>query len=126
MLLKVLTLMTSQQGRRAKFEVRSSDNEGWGRTIHKSGDQKSGVGRSKRSAPMNSPVQVDILGHQTQKKIQNQGTLKYVPCWFKRSAHCQLLTHLCRPVRSTFAVRETASLGIMGAPRVPPSESIVI
>ena len=29
-------------------------------------------------------------------------------------------THLCRPVRSTFAVRETASLGIMGAPRVPP------
>ena len=24
------------------------------------------------------------------------------------------LTHLCRPVRSTFAVRETASLGIMG------------
>ena len=38
-------------------------------------------------------------------------------------------THLCRPVRSTFAVRETASLGIMGAPRVPPlnpSESIVL
>ena len=33
------------------------------------------------------------------------------------------------PVRSTFAVRETASLGIMGAPRVPPlnpSESIVL
>ena len=30
------------------------------------------------------------------------------------------LTHLCRPVRSTFAVRETASLGIMGAPEVPP------
>ena len=33
-----------------------------------------------------------------------------------------------RPVRSTFAVRETASLGIMKAPRVPPlnpSESIV-
>ena len=28
------------------------------------------------------------------------------------------LTHLCRPVRSTFAVRETASLGIMGAPRI--------
>ena len=27
-----------------------------------------------------------------------------------------ILTHLCRPVRSTFAVRETASLGIMGAP----------
>ena len=39
------------------------------------------------------------------------------------------LTHLCRPVRSTFAVRETASLGIMGEPRVPPlnpSESIVL
>ena len=38
-------------------------------------------------------------------------------------------THLCRAVRSTFAVRETASLGIMGAPRVPPlnpSESIVL
>ena len=30
-----------------------------------------------------------------------------------------LLSHLCRPVRSTFAVRET--LGIMGAPRVPPT-----
>ena len=30
-----------------------------------------------------------------------------------------LLTHLCRPVRSTFAVRETASLGIMGAPLKP-------
>ena len=40
-----------------------------------------------------------------------------------------ILTHLCRPVRSTFAVVETASLGIMGAPRVPPlnpSESIVL
>ena len=39
------------------------------------------------------------------------------------------LTHLCRPVRSTFAVGETASLGIMGPPRVPPlnpSESIVL
>ena len=39
------------------------------------------------------------------------------------------LTHLCRPVRSTFAVRETASLGIMGATRMPPlnpSESIVL
>ena len=31
-----------------------------------------------------------------------------------------MLTHLCQPVRSTFAVRETASLGIMGAPRVTP------
>ena len=43
--------------------------------------------------------------------------------------HNKQLTHLCRPVRSTFAVRETASLGIMGAPRVPPlnpSESIVL
>ena len=27
-------------------------------------------------------------------------------------------THLCPPLRSTFAVRETASLGIMGAPEV--------
>ena len=39
------------------------------------------------------------------------------------------LTHLCRPVSSTFAVRETASLGIMGEPRVPPlnpSEPIVL
>ena len=37
-------------------------------------------------------------------------------------------THLCPPLRSTFAVRETASLSIMGAPRVPPlnpSETIV-
>ena len=36
---------------------------------------------------------------------------------------------LSLPVRSTFAVRETASLGIMGEPRVPPlnpSESIVL
>ena len=31
-----------------------------------------------------------------------------------------LLTHLCPPFRSTFAVRETASLGIMGAPRLLP------
>ena len=40
-----------------------------------------------------------------------------------------LLTHLFPPLRSTFAVRETASLGIMGEPRVPPlnpSESIVL
>ena len=40
-----------------------------------------------------------------------------------------IISHLCRPVRSTFAVRETASLGIMGEPRVPPlnpSESIVL
>ena len=39
------------------------------------------------------------------------------------------LTHLCPPLRSTFAVRETASLGIMEAPRVPPlnpSETIVL
>ena len=39
------------------------------------------------------------------------------------------LTHLCPPLRSTFAVRETASLGIRGAPRVPPlnpSETIVL
>ena len=46
-----------------------------------------------------------------------------------RSCGKHNLTHLCRPVRSTFAVRETASLGIMGAPRVPPlnpSESIVL
>ena len=38
-------------------------------------------------------------------------------------------THLCPPLRSTFAVRETASLGIMGEPRVPllnPSETIVL
>ena len=44
-------------------------------------------------------------------------------------AKTEHLTHLCRPVRSTFAVRETASLGIMGAPRVPslnPSETIVL
>ena len=40
-----------------------------------------------------------------------------------------LLTHLCPPLRSTFAVRETASLGIMGVPRLPPSnpsETIVL
>ena len=39
------------------------------------------------------------------------------------------LTHLCPPLRSKFAVRETASLGIMGEPRVPPlnpSETIVL
>ena len=42
---------------------------------------------------------------------------------------CIYVSHLCRPVRSTFVVRETASLGIMGEPRVPPlnpSESIVL
>ena len=47
----------------------------------------------------------------------------------KLSLENAILTHLCRPVRSTFAVRETASLGIMGAPQVPslnPSESIVL
>ena len=41
----------------------------------------------------------------------------------------QILTHLYPPLRSTFAVRETASPGLMGAPRVPPlnpSESIVL
>ena len=41
----------------------------------------------------------------------------------------QILTHLYPPLRSTFTVRETASLGIMGEPRVPPlnpSETIVM
>ena len=46
---------------------------------------------------------------------------------------CEYLTHFCPPLRfrnqvPIFAVRETASLGIMGAPRVPPlnpSETIV-
>ena len=45
-----------------------------------------------------------------------------------RAKKLDQITHLCRPVRSTFAVRETASLGIMRAPRVPPlnlSETIV-
>ena len=40
-----------------------------------------------------------------------------------------LLSYFCPPVRSTFAVRETAFLGIMGEPRVPllnPSETIVL
>ena len=39
------------------------------------------------------------------------------------------LTHFCPPLRPTFAVRETASLGIIGAPRVTPlnpSETIVL
>ena len=30
------------------------------------------------------------------------------------------LTHLCPPLRATFAVREIASLGIMGEPQEPP------
>ena len=60
-------------------------------------------------------------------------------CFFKNKQVAELspqnkasrliLTHLCPPLRSTFAVRETASLGIMGAPRVPPlnpSETIVL
>ena len=38
----------------------------------------------------------------------------------KKNTVIILLTHLYRPVRSTFAVQETASLGIMGAPEVPP------
>ena len=36
------------------------------------------------------------------------------------------LTHLCPPLRSTFAVREIASLGIVGETQVPPSEMIVL
>ena len=43
---------------------------------------------------------------------------KEVKCM--ESVHARRLTHLCPPLRSTFAVRETASLGIMGEPRVPP------
>ena len=31
-----------------------------------------------------------------------------------------MLTHFCPPLCSTFAVQETASLDIMGAPRVSP------
>ena len=41
--------------------------------------------------------------------------LENVPCF-----RISVLTHLCRPLRSTFAVRETASLGIMGEPEAPP------
>ena len=40
-----------------------------------------------------------------------------------------MIVNNIRPVRSTFAVRETASLGRMGAPRVPPlnpAETIVL
>ena len=40
-----------------------------------------------------------------------------------------MLTHFCPQLRSTFAVRESASLAIMEAPRVPPlnpSETIVL
>ena len=43
--------------------------------------------------------------------------------------HRPCLIHFYPPLRSTFAVRETASLGIMGPPRVlpfNPSESIVL
>ena len=47
--------------------------------------------------------------------------------------HCSMtpssLTHLCPPLRSTFAVQEIASLGTMGEPWVPPlnpSETIVL
>ena len=35
-------------------------------------------------------------------------------------SYCIFLIHLWPPFRSTFAVRETASLGITGEPRVPP------
>ena len=35
------------------------------------------------------------------------------------------LTHYCRAVLSTFAVRETASLGIMGAPRMPRRQQML-
>ena len=43
-------------------------------------------------------------------------------CILKQVMEIHSLTHLCQPVRSTFAVRESASLGIMGAPevQVPP------
>ena len=45
--------------------------------------------------------------------------------------HMCFLTHFYPPLRSTFAVRQTASLGlgIMGEPRLPPlnpSETIVL
>ena len=63
-------------------------------------------------------------------KAQNRyGGISRTTAWNGSCAFRTELTHLCRPVRSTFAVRETASLGIMGAPRVPPlnpSESIVL
>ena len=45
-------------------------------------------------------------------------------CYSKLSSHYITLTHLCRPVRSTFAVRETACVsrhngGTSGAPLKP-------
>ena len=49
--------------------------------------------------------------------------------WLAHADMGARLTHLCPPLRSTFAVRETRSLGIMGEPRVPPlnpSETIVL
>ena len=58
----------------------------------------------------------------------------YVICPRAREEKKSLLTHFYPPLRfrnqvPTFAVRETAYLGIMGEPRVPPlnpSDSIVL
>ena len=65
------------------------------------------------------------------------GILTNVNCYWDPSKLTHLnryfdedsITNLYPPLRSTFAVRETASLGIMGAPAVPPlnpSETIVL
>ena len=60
------------------------------------------------------------------EKMRGMGTREYDR---EKPVNSPLLTHLCPPLRLTFAVRETASLGIMGAPRVPPlspPETIVL
>ena len=56
---------------------------------------------------------------------QHENAEQYEQCSYVRK---QCYTFLCKETM-LFAVRETASLGIMGAPRVPPlnpSESIVL
>ena len=88
-----------------------------------------------RSNPVSSGVwRQEILNNKSKKKFIDHfifATTKgqWMHVWnLCGSVPPTRLTHLCRPVRSTFAVQETAFLGIMGAPRVPPlnpSETIV-
>ena len=73
------------------------------------------------------------VNHKERKKIQNFQTEFHLLFAIVRKDFKNILIYGQMPrlhtVRSTFAVRETASLGIMGEPRVPPlnpSETIVL
>ena len=70
---------------------------------------------------LSQPIGVDLSREQPVGTASGHGIFLNVTQWF--------LTHLYPPFRSIFAVRETASLGMMGETRVPPlnpSETIVL